>query len=850
VVRLAGLPTSVLAGLRFPRTSSLVVELAVGQEWLAREGGALADALHGVIGALVDHPAKPGLVGLRRALHQGRAPRTREWRPETEALLPAPLATRVRTWLDRRIAWHRRRSELDRVVAAEHAARVRALRELAADPVFRRGLWHSSRTLSDELDRWLADPDRTPRRQVQLRLAKYLARASAKSAVFSSFAATGLGRWVGDGPQPGPAGPALRPNPDPDLRTVTACDDLLRERLLSAMVQEPALGRVLAVRINPSHTTSPDGTGHWFLGPPPEEPVRVLRPHPVLQQCLELAGRAGAAAWTTMGVLTEQLSEATGADPAYLRGYLHRLSDAGLLELGPPLPARPAVSLAGLAGWAATGEDPELAAGLNRLEEALRATEQQWELAGHRRSHHAITTAARGIAGRLGISVDKPRAANDDLVAAGPLADCRAPHWRPALADLSALRCWLGLFDPALPLRMALRRWWDDHQPAHSTAPLLVLYQRFRATAAALDGLFTRPTFPADLLVSPVPGLAQVGELQSAALAALPIQPGHSEPIRIPVADLVATAATWPAWVRPIDEMTCYMQHDGRQAVLNRLSAGYGTASHRTAYLRRRAGADPAVPVRERGPDVLAELGGLYGTALNVREPCLPYEIDYPFAPSTRPADQRIPLAELLVTRDRDGELRVRSTRLGAEVRPVYNGALIPAQLPPLARLLVAGFGSPTPPYAVPMPYSGLPTGVRRVPRISFGSVVVRRARWAFPPALVPIRATGGTDADYLLRLAGWRRAHGIPDRCFVRALPSGDQTLPRGDALQRTYGNLRKPTYVDFTSWFLVLAFENLLRTPRELVIFEEALPDPAASPRVAELLVEVPDQEVGNPR
>lgn len=837
VVRIAGLPTSTLTGLRFPRTAAVADELVGGQEWLAREGGALADALYGVIGRLAGDPAKPGLVGLRRALHQGREPRTQEWRPEIEAHLPAELATRVRSWLERRTAWQRRRADLDRVLTAEHAERVAALRGLAANPGFRRGLWHASPSLSGELDRWLVDPARTPRRPVQFRLAKYLARVSAKSAVFSSFATTGFGRWVDDLAEPGPDGLAVQANPD--LRTITAYDDLLRERLAAALAQHPAMRRVLAVRVNPSRTAGPAGGDHWFVGPPPAEPVRVLAPHPVLRRCIDLAGPA---TWTTLRTLIDQLGEASGVDPAGLGDLLHRLASAGLLEVGPPPQAQPVVSLAGLAGWAATGDDAELAAALHRLEETRRAPERQPDLAGHRTGHQAIVAAARDVTARLGIPFDEPRVATDDLVAAGPLADCSTGYWRPALADLSDIRGWLGVFDPALPVRIALRSWWSEYQPDHEATPLLVLYQRFRATATVLDRLFTRPTFPADLLASPVPGLEQLGKLQTAALAELPTTPGPDGQIRVRVADLVAVAATWPAWVRPIDELTGYLQHDGHQAVLNRLDTGYGKVSHRTGFLLRQAGADPDVPLREPGPAVLAELGGLHGTSLNAREPCLPYEIDYPFSPSTRPASQRIPLADLLATRDRDGELRLRSARLGVEVHPVYTGALMLAQLPPLARLLVTGFGRPAPPYAVPMPYSGPPTGVRRVPRISFGSVVVRRARWAFPPALVPTRAIGETDAGYLLRLTSWRHAHGIPERCFVRALPRGDQALPQEDHRQRrVYGTRRKPFYLDFTGWFLVLAFENMLRTPRELVVFEEALPDPATTDRVTELLVEV---------
>lgn len=840
VVRLAGMPTSTLSGLRFPLTANEAEQLAAEREWLDGEGAALASDLYEPIGR-TSGPAKPGLVGLRRALHQGRAPRPRERRAVADAALPEPLAARISDWMRRHTAWHHRRARLDDVLTAEHADRLQQLRDLAADPVFRRGLWHASDDLSGELDRWLTAPHRPPRRSVQFRLAKYLSRASAKSAVYSSFAVTGCGRWVPH-PPPAPAdGDAVRVEPAPDLRTFAACADQVREPLLFGLVRHPALWRVLWVRVNPSHLTGPGGADHRFVGPPPAEPVRMVTSHPAVRHCLDIVA-AGPAGGVRMAVLVDRLNDATGAPPKDLGAFLRQLVDVGLLEVGPDSSAVPAASLAGVAAWVAAGDDPELAGCLRRLEQALRHAGEQADLADHRARHRAVWSAAERAAARVGVHLHATRAARDEVVATGPLADLTLDSgWQVALADLSAIRGWLGLFDPALPYRAALRAWWRDHHPDPADLPLLDLYQRFRATAIELEAVFTRMFLPEDLVTSPIPGLAEVGKLRSDALAELPIATGTDEPVAIPVADLAAVTRTWPAWVRPVDEMTCYLQRQGRQVVLNRLDPGYGKVTHRTGRALRHAGVDPALPAREPGPVVIAELGGLHGTALNEREPCLPYEIDYPFAASTRPAGERIRLSDLRVTRSGDGEPRLRSVSLDADVHPVYTGARMLAQLPPVAKLLAAGLGLPVPPYAVPMPFRGVPTGLRWVPRISFGSVVVRRARWAFPPELVPTRTAGETDAGYLLRLLAWRREHGIPERCFVRAWPRGDQTLPVDDRQRRAYGTLRKPFYLDFTSWFLVLAFENMLRTPRHMVVFEEALPDPSATPRVCELLIEV---------
>jgi hypothetical protein len=54
-----------------------------------------------------------------------------------------------------------------------------------------------------------------------------------------------------------------------------------------------------------------------------------------------------------------------------------------------------------------------------------------------------------------------------------------------------------------------------------------------------------------------------------------------------------------------------------------------------------------------------------------------------------------------------------------------------------------------------------------------------------------------------------------------------------------------RKPVYVDFTSWFLVLVFERLLTADVRVVVLEEALPAPdQADPAVTEFLLELTDR------
>jgi hypothetical protein len=204
-----------------------------------------------------------------------------------------------------------------------------------------------------------------------------------------------------------------------------------------------------------------------------------------------------------------------------------------------------------------------------------------------------------------------------------------------------------------------------------------------------------------------------------------------------------------------------------------------------------------------------------------MRLPAAPYEIDYPFTVSDRPAGQRLPLRDLSVVHDPGtGSVSLVAAGRRSPVTAQHLGMMADVLLPPAARLLVRAFGSGNPVFAgLPM-FTARPepaaAGVRRLPRVEVGRVVVRRAQWIAPAGQVPARGKGESDAGYLVRLAGWLLAHDIPERCFVRADAASTPT--------RT-GN---PVYVDFANWYLVRAFERMVMGGPATVTFEEALPGP----------------------
>ncbi|MEV4138389.1 lantibiotic dehydratase, partial [Dactylosporangium sp. NPDC049742] len=268
----------------------------------------------------------------------------------------------------------------------------------------------------------------------------------------------------------------------------------------------------------------------------------------------------------------------------------------------------------------------------------------------------------------------------------------------------------------------------------------------------------------------------------------------------------------------------------------------------RWTHLAARAGATPITPApaapamdRRDGP-IVAELAGLFGSALNLRTALSTHEISYPGAADTRPPGQRIALGALRVRLDPGtGLLELFDAGTGRRVIPVHAGMMADLLLPPAARLLLAAFGPaylvhPAWPVLCPLLDPATVTTPTFLPRVEVGRVVLQRARWLVPAAAVPRQRPGDTGAGHLRRLLAWQRDIGIPRASFVRLW---DLEQAWG---QRAFTKARKPVYVDLANWYAVQNLDRLLADWSGLVTFEEPLPAPQdTGGRVTELMFEL---------
>ncbi|MGK4585822.1 lantibiotic dehydratase [Kitasatospora sp. HPMI-4] len=854
-VRIGGLPVSMLDDLRSPELWRQVEAVLAGEDRLTAAAAELSDELFELIGR--EPAGKPLLVALRRSIHNRRPP-ARYWNDDVRALLPAGVADGVRSWLELTATHQQDLVLLDELIARHTETQHALLRKAVGDPAFRYGLVLSSPVLHDRLRAWLTGPEESaPEGRLALRLAKYLARITTKTTPFSTFTISGLGRWQD---RAGAAAKAAEAGGQGGftVRTVVELNLWLVQQLVRELSRHPALAPHLRLRLNPSALLTGD---RWeFLGPGSEEPLRSLAASRQVRVCVDVVAEAG----RTHAEAAEQVAARTGSSPATAGAYLRRLVELGLLEAERPFADQALDPLGELRSWVA-GAGPSLApvvGELDRLADLLAGYPALTDPADRLRHTRHVETALhriRSLVGpeRIEIPAKNGIIENALLVTVGTGPDRR--DWAPVLRDLDLVRRCYALLDPALPGRVALAEAFAERIGPGAEVPFLAFHravQEWLREDGELPGVLSIATHGYRALEGHrLPRIRELARLRAQLCAEVLAGPvaGRGE-LRPSPQRLSALADGWPVWMRPPDSVAFYGQPLGGPGeprfVINAVNSGHGRGRDRIRRLLTQAGvaveADTAPPP---GGVVIADTCRHYGANVGLRTSAVAEEIDYPGGLSQLGADHRVPVGDLVVRHDPTlGLLTLLSRGRGAEVRPVHPNLIAELWLPPAIRLLMQAFGA-TPNLLIPGRRMFGDTSLDGVdqllaePAVVIGRTTVSRRQWVFPVRTVPVRLKGETDRRYLLRLAAWLREHGMPVRCFVRAL---DPASVVGGSVWRIKS--RKPLYVDFANLLLVGVFERLLAGPEHVLFLQEALPDPADAPRygdhgsrVTEYLVEI---------
>jgi Lantibiotic dehydratase, N terminus len=773
VVRVAGLPVRHVQRLRFERTERLL------EEWLALElelgdaATAISDALYERIGTIPDPGQRGPLIALRRAIFNLQAPKQLG---RAAPYLESALLERIAQYDLRRqrLIWIQTQGQ--GVLDAEWAALREHLRDSAGHAEFQRGLLLSSQDLHSEVLSWLRQPTtQTSRRKLELSVVQYILRAATKTSPFSTLTSLARGRW-GRGE---PCATWTRHGYAELSRSVA-------NQLMQAFAQWPEVRAGLRVRLNSSLQRTENG---WqFLAWRKGERLSTLRFHEGVAALLEAAARPD----TTYRGLLERVADNTETRDA-LAAVLDRLIGLGVLELRYATPERAPEHLQGflrqVAPVASRHADlwanlQAIGDGLERFGSAPRRAKAQLDdaltdlCAEPRLRDHGLSMPTRNtlfedtLIPDLGYSLE-PRA------------------WAEVRADLNRLAHVYAVCDPAWQLRRQALEVFKQHAVPGQSLELMRLYEHCRNLFNALEAHAQHP-----LLERVQQEITERGTLSRA---------WADEFIRALPASLL-TPRSLAFYAQPLS--------GGPGLVINAWQGGDGRARARLRRFERKCG----LPVPSmHGPSTRAsripvDLGGVFGTNVNLRDPETAFEIPYPGYHSDRPDAQQLHLNGLRVRLESHGEgLQLFTPGLELPLEPIHTGLLGETWLPGVFRFLMQVFGSspidPTRPYLRPTPSGG---DLRFLPRLTLGSLVIERARWVVPRADLPVAKAGEPMLHTLKHLARWRAGHGIPDQVFLQSL-GGDSS---------------KPTYTDFRNPFGVDLLGRQLDADTHTLVFHEVLP------------------------
>lgn len=840
VVRVAGLPMAVLRRLRCEATIAAVEELLELQDRLRSEGEELSQALYEVIGTVDDRVVRRRLLALRRCVHQARPPRPGVLDEDVWAALPADLAPRIATWQQSLTQQDALRAHAEVTCEAESGAKRWALAQIAGDDSFQRGLILASPDLYAELAKWRpADPGARSDEALETSLAKYIGRAAAKTTPYSTFTSFAEGRWMPGGLHPVRcAGAWTRcSSVEPAMRIVL---NVRRE-----LASWPELRPHLRLRVNPS--AAADGLTLRFLSCRRGEAVFgetvfgetvvEVAVTPTLRRVLEVIRTAPDPSYALVEAGIAALDPTS--DATEVAGYLDHLLDVGLLETQVDVADQSLDHLGELSDALAGFPGPRVDA-LRELLEQLRTQLARLADGGGAQERHtsvgAVGETLHALYAQLdwtrqGLDVPVKNAVFEDTVVAGLDYRFALPDWAGVLDDLRLLAGLSGLYDRFLPPRLALAVFFADHYGPGSRVGFLqwcrAVGDEARRPGADLGTILHQPWLVSTAGLNTLERIKQLRRQSTAQMRTVPVDEAGIR--RLDRRALSEFVAALPEFVQPRDSVAFYGQPMIRNGtpsfVLNNTDAGFRRAHARLHRCAARAYGDahlmPGLPADSGA--VYADVATIGGSNLNLRSSPTPYEITYPGSVSNRPAAEQIHLSDLDVVHDAATDrLRLVWRSRGEQVLPLHLGILVDWALPWTYRLLMQAFGVSSF-CQLPQRLSGLSfltpgQGVRRLPRLCLGNVVIARASWVVSSGDAPLREKNESALSHLIRVTRWLAEHGIPRQCFVRAATAA--------GVSKSLGKNRKPCYVDFSNQVFLRVFGQIAAQPDRMLVFQEVLP------------------------
>jgi hypothetical protein len=923
LLRVAGLPISTVEGLCLTESVEWAREVLRLEAELREESQTIIDAIHAAVPAHDDDQSlQRAMLSLKRDIFNARAPKNRT-AAASVAALPELSGTALGRWLERVTRRELLLADGRRLFEAEQVARRERLKAVISDPSFRKGLLVASPTLESDIDNYLRAPSGKLNRRLRLveRAATlYLLRTACKTSPFSTLGVVTDGVFGEDEP---PAETCVSYRvAGMEKQSFVRLNVAILSRLSALLLTCEEVQRDLPLRVKEGWELQGDRVRYLrrtvsiseSAGPQTmdaaKESIFYLPLSPTLMRLLELLGRGGEG---RLGSLALSLA-GEGADEDDVRKieeflvHLLRLDLLVVPELRLPTHSRDfladyAARLATLDG-AKTGE---VARALRRVESLVEAY-AEGSLGERRAIRKSIGQEVADCYRLLGAGEEHvPHTLlYEDATIRLPQLGLNAGQWEGRIEALREVQRVLPIFDltvaPRLVMNAFFKTIYGEGQQCDDVLSFAEVftqdyYDQYRRASMRRAQLDAEGNFVPSINHFKIPEISLLDELREEFASylgrELAAAPDGCREMALSAEAVREIGARIPAKVGRLSSHTFFSQlaetEEGPRLVVNRIYSGLTQMFSRFLQPLEDGGrAGLGDDIREtlerlQPPEaVFAELQGGTDTNLNLHPSVTRYEIVCPGDPTSRPADEQIPVADLYIEHDRASDtLRLRSRRLGCEVIPLYLGFLLPAALPQLRQVLI-NFSCPS--FATPYFWVGVKGGpkvgktIAFYPRLRFGDVVLQRGIWKMSPDYLPRRAPMQSDADYFLAVTRWRQENGLPRRVFLtpdsysprgaeEAAPDEPKEQPEKSAKAeknekadngREIGVdqlIRKPMYVDFENFFCVTLLERVVTRSSARLVMTEMLPDMehlwfqhGDEPYVTELILELSRQHGGS--
>ena len=830
------------ARLADPEQRRLLGDLATAEAELAEAAEVCSQELYERIGAAASDAERRELIALRRAIHNGRAPKKT---PESLEATPS-----VARWL---AAWTGRERLRTTITQGYPAAADRERAVLAAllgDGDLLRSLALIAPEVHQEAERYRAAVEGPGKVSARTRksergLIQYVTRAMVRTSPLSRFTAVGIA-------EPAPAGDpeAVRPGDVPftGARAVPGLDRVMLHYVLGGLPTDDTDLGALWVGMPPTSAPDPE-TGKLFFLKFSEQGMHRL--------AVPLDG--------PVGDLLDALSMGPRRFPAVVA---HVAARAGCPAEEAERRVRQALHQGVLCTFSRAEEesaagdyddlltlpDTEQPPGVRELAKRVRAgLPRVTEAPAAERG--ALLAGLRGDLGRFSQAAGRPAhiTVEEDYVM--PPLKVAASDWHAPLADLGPAVELLTVFDWLHDVRVLMTAAFTERFGAGANVPLAehaafvvgevsrraaamaaVYGPEGTGQAAALSGIG-----PADGCLERMYLLRRELSEEVHALLTKTAQAGE-DTLRLTAADVAELTRALPDRFR--SDPLIYgvlLQQAGDQLVLNDGLPGHGMLYARFLEADRRQGGRALPRLADRlnrfyghdGTRITEDLG-LHRLNVNAHTPVLPGGLTAEDWFTLRLAHD--PETDTLRVEDADGApLRVLPLGTG-------HPGLFPPPLSVASGLVISGrlFNSLPNSWHATTPWDGKHTRV--APRMAVGDVLIGRRRWYGGAELDTAVAAGPDEHERLLGLTAWRSRHGVPEEVVIKSAPEDEGPLSVGAPDVQSKRLAQKPQYVDLSSALAVRVLPRMLeRRGAGTSYLEEALPGVTDGTHATEWVLEV---------